>query len=255
MDRHEQNWLELETPRGRTIKVLAQEHPRARRMSLSVGVAGPRVSTPRGTHPAAVKAFLRENADWLEVKLREMDRLGLRLTPPVPGVADTLKWRGEPLPVRWEHSVFPRVRFEAGSATIALDLDHADAPAIARRAVRSFVVAQMKREVSRLTSLLDPVVGRNVVGTRLLPMKTLWGSLSVQGRMALDLSLMLAPPRALEYVVAHEMCHLWIRNHGRRFWERVEAVFPDYHEQRGWLSRHGHAVKAELARWIGSELP
>ena len=41
----------------------------------------------------------------------------------------------------------------------------------------------------------------------------------------------------------------------RRFWERVEAVFPDYHDQRGWLSRHGHAVKAELARWIGSELP
>ena len=101
MDRHERNWLELETPRGRTIKVLAQEHPRAHRMSLSVGVAGPRVSTPRGTHPSAVKAFLRENADWLEVKLREMDRLGLRLTPPVPGVADTLKWRGEPLPVRW----------------------------------------------------------------------------------------------------------------------------------------------------------
>jgi hypothetical protein len=56
-------------------------------------------------------------------------------------------------------------------------------------------------------------------------------------------------------VVVHEMSHLWIRNHGRRFWERVEAVFPQYQEMRVWLSRNGHAVKAELARWIGNELP
>jgi predicted metal-dependent hydrolase len=86
-------------------------------------------------------------------------------------------------------------------------------------------------------------------------MKTLWGSLSAQGRMTLDLSLMLAPVEALEYVVVHEMCHLWIRNHGRRFWERVEAAYPQYHDTRVWLSRHGHAVKAELSRWIGTDLP
>jgi hypothetical protein len=86
-------------------------------------------------------------------------------------------------------------------------------------------------------------------------MNSLWGSLSIQGRMTLDLSLMLAPPAALEYVVVHEMSHLWIRNHGRRFWERVGAVFPEYDDMRVWLSRNGHAVKAELARWIGNELP
>ena len=255
MDRHDHNWVQLETSRGRTIKVLTQVHPRARRISLSMGVGGPRVSAPRGTHPAEVKAFLRENADWLETKLREMERQGLRLTPPIPGIRDTLKWRGEPLSVRWEHGVFPRVRIDESGVAIALDQDHPETGAISRRVVRGFVVAQMKREVARLTALYAPLVGKDIVATRLLPMKTLWGSLSVQGRMTVDLSLMLAPPTALEYVVAHEMCHLWIRNHGRRFWERVEAVYPEYRETRAWLSRHGHAVKAELARWIGTDLP
>lgn len=253
--RDDEQFLELETPRGRRIKVLATVHPRARRMSLTMGVRGPRVSTPRGTHPSEVKAFLRENADWLELKLREMERQGVRLAPPVPGVPDTFTWRGDLVLVRWDHGVFPRVRIEDGQATIALDLDHAEADLIARRAMRGFIVAQMKREVARLTRLYEPLVGRDIVSTRLLPMHSLWGSLSVQGRMTLDLSLMLAPPAALEYVVVHEMSHLWIRNHGRRFWERVEAVFPDYDAQRVWLSRNGHAVKAELARWIGNELP
>lgn len=253
--REPKNFLDLETSRGRHIKVLATVHPRARRMSLTLGVHGPRLSTPRGTHPSDVRAFLRENADWLELKLREMERQGVRLAPPVPGVPDTFNWRGELVLVRWEPGVFPRVRIEDNQATIALDLDHAEADAIARRAMRGFIVAQMKREVARLTRLYEPLVGRNVLSTRLLPMNSLWGSLSIQGRMTLDLSLMLAPPQALEYVVVHEMSHLWIRNHGRRFWERVEAVFPQYQEMRVWLSRNGHAVKAELARWIGNELP
>ena len=253
--RENDNFLELETPRGRRIKVLSRVHPLARRMSLTMSVRGPRLSTPRGTPQSEARAFLRENADWLELKLREMERQGVRLAPPVPGVPDTFNWRGELVLVRWEHGVFPRVRIEDNQATIALDLDHADVDAISRRAMRGFIVAQMKREVARMTRLYEPLVGREVLSTRLLPMNSLWGSLSVQGRMTLDLSLMLAPSYVLEYVIAHEMSHLWIRNHGRRFWERVGAVFPQYDEMRVWLSRNGHAVKAELARWIGNELP
>lgn len=247
-------FVDLDTPRGRRVRVLATEHPRARRLSLSVGVEGPRVSAPRGTHPAHIRAFLREHVHWLEQKLREMERQGVRLAPPLPGVPDTFTWRGELTLVRWEAARFPRVRIEAGRTTIGLDLEHADADLIARRVMQAHVAAQMKREVTRLTRLYEPIVGRQVVATRLTPMRSLWGSLSVGGRMALDLSLMLAPPAALEYVVVHEMCHLWVRNHGRRFWERVEAAFPDYAAQRLWLSRHGHAVKAELARWIGGRL-
>lgn len=259
MDRQDNNWLELETAGGKRIKVLSRTHPRARRLSLTVGIAGPRISAPRGTHPAEVKAFLRENVTWLERKLRELQRQGLRLSPPEVGTPDTLIWRGSSIPVRWEHSIYPRVRIDDDMVsmrlTIGLDLDHPESKVIAQRAMRGFVVAQMKREVARLVRLYEPMVGKTVIATRLLPLKTLWGSLSINGRMTLDLSLMLAPPASLEYVVAHEMSHLWIRNHGRRFWQRVEAIFPEYLQQRVWLSKHGHAVKAELARWIGSELP
>lgn len=253
MEASVRNFLELKTTRGRHIKVLSTVHPRARRMSLSVDALGPRVSAPRGTPPSAVKTFLRENADWLEVKLREMERQGVRLALPVPGVPDTFTWRGRLLLVRWEQGVFPRVRTEEGQLHIAMDLEHPEAEAIARRAMRAFIGTQMKKEVAGLVRAFGPRVGKPIRATRLLPMKTLWGSLSFEGRMALDLSLMLAPPEVLAYVVAHEMSHLWVRNHGRRFWERVAQVFPGHEPHRDWLTRHGHVVKAELARWIGSD--
>jgi predicted metal-dependent hydrolase len=108
--------------------------------------------------------------------------------------------------------------------------------------------------VTRLSAYFALKVGRQPSALRFQSMRTLWGSLAADGRMNLDLSLMLAPPEALEYVVVHEMSHLWIRNHGPRFWARVAAVDPDFEQQRDWLNRHGHAVKHELSRWIGEEI-
>src|SRR4029078_10868332 len=66
------NYLELETETGDTIKVWRRAHPRARRLRLTVASGGARVSYPEGTHPAQVFAFLRKHANWLERKLDEL---------------------------------------------------------------------------------------------------------------------------------------------------------------------------------------
>lgn len=249
MDAADTRIVELVTPRGRAVRVLARTHPRARHMRLTFDVDGPRVSAPRGTPSTAIHGFLRRNADWLDERLRERERQGVRTVPPVPGVPDTLAWRGDWHLVRWEQQVFPRIRIEPGVVTIGMDLEHADADRIALRAMHHFIAAQMKREVQRIVRDFEPALGRSVTGVRLMPLRTMWGSLSVEGRMTLDLALMLAPPFALEYVVAHEMCHLCVRNHGPRFWQRVEALYPRTDEARDWLARSGHAIKAELVRW------
>jgi predicted metal-dependent hydrolase len=81
-------------------------------------------------------------------------------------------------------------------------------------------------------------------------MKSLWGSLDTRDRINLDLALALAPPAALRYVLAHELCHLKVRNHSPRFWAHVESIFPDWREQRDWLRQNGATLKAELDRLI-----
>ena len=46
-------------------------------------------------------------------------------------------------------------------------------------------------------------------------------------------------PELLDYVVAHELCHLLEPNHSPAFWARVEQVMPDYKQRRRRLSKHG----------------
>lgn len=72
--------------------------------------------------------------------------------------------------------------------------------------------------------------------------KTRWGSCSGKGTLSFNYRLMLAPPRVLDYVVVHELCHLTHMNHSKAFWNMVESILPDYKEHRKWLKENGHTL-------------
>jgi predicted metal-dependent hydrolase len=74
--------------------------------------------------------------------------------------------------------------------------------------------------------------------------RTLWGSCSTRGVLAFNWRLVLAPYEVLDYVVVHELCHLRVLNHSRRFWSLVERHRPEWRRQRDWLRAHGPELLA-----------
>ncbi len=75
--------------------------------------------------------------------------------------------------------------------------------------------------------------------------KTRWGSCSSTGTLSFNYRLMFAPPRVLDYVVIHELCHLTHMNHSREFWNLVASVMPEYKIHRNWLKEHGRELHFE----------
>ena len=74
--------------------------------------------------------------------------------------------------------------------------------------------------------------------------RTLWGSCSPRGTLSFNWRLVLAPVEVLDYVVVHELCHLRVPNHSRRFWALVAARRPHWREQRLWLREYGAELLA-----------
>lgn len=53
---------------------------------------------------------------------------------------------------------------------------------------------------------------------------------------------MMAPPKIIDYIVVHELCHLRQANHTDAFWNEVDKVMPDYRERKEWLRIHGASL-------------
>jgi predicted metal-dependent hydrolase len=59
-----------------------------------------------------------------------------------------------------------------------------------------------------------------------------WGSCSVDNIIRLNWRLMMTPLPILDYVVAHELCHVRHKNHSPRFWGLLGEKMTDYRARR-----------------------
>ncbi len=68
-------------------------------------------------------------------------------------------------------------------------------------------------------------------------MKSRWGSCSKQGEICLNSLLIRSPLQAIEFVIAHELCHLQHFSHNVAFYRLLTAIMPDWREREGLLMR------------------
>jgi predicted metal-dependent hydrolase len=67
--------------------------------------------------------------------------------------------------------------------------------------------------------------------------KSRWGSCSRRGTISINVCAGLLPPKLLEYIVVHELCHLSQFNHSARFYQLVCQKLPDARERQRQLKQ------------------
>lgn len=66
--------------------------------------------------------------------------------------------------------------------------------------------------------------------------KRIWGCCNYKKQtISLNWQIILSPLPVVDYVVVHELCHLSIPSHSKRFWKKVEKVLPDFRQRQQWL--------------------
>jgi predicted metal-dependent hydrolase len=85
-----------------------------------------------------------------------------------------------------------------------------------------------------------PWARRSLPPMRLRRMKASWGTCSAAGVITLNPLLLRAPPQCIDYVIAHEVCHLRQLNHGPRFYAVQDQLFPAWREAKQRLHDNGH---------------
>lgn len=233
---------------GQSVEVLRVRDPRARRIKLSVDERGPRLTLPLRASEIAGQRFVIEHGDWL---LAQIARAGTDAPGLQPHVTDTLPLRGAEVPLRWQPARYLRIQ----SGDEAIDIAAPDTVGLKplQRALRDFYEGQARADVGRWLPRYLPGLPRAPARLRYRVMSSQWGSLAPDGALSLDLSLVLAPPAAFEYVLVHELCHLIHADHSRAFWREVEQRCPDWRGQREYFRASGRALKARLRKLIAAD--
>jgi len=69
-----------------------------------------------------------------------------------------------------------------------------------------------------------------------------WGSCSAKNILSFNAVLAMAPIEVIEYVVIHELVHIKIKNHSKKFWSEVEKYDFKYKINRKWLVDNKHIL-------------
>lgn len=80
-------------------------------------------------------------------------------------------------------------------------------------------------------------------GIRITSAKTRWGSCSAQFHLNFSYRLLMCPEEVIRYVVVHELCHIWHRDHSARFWQSVATYDPEYKVHEKWLKEHSRLME------------
>jgi predicted metal-dependent hydrolase len=120
-------------------------------------------------------------------------------------------------------------------------VDQGEVPA-AKAAFRDYFIMRGMERISQRVAYFAPKVGIEAgkVGVRELGSR--WASCSPNGNLAFHWKCMMAPPRIIDYIVVHELCHRHHLDHSDAFWNEVDKVMPDFYERKEWLRKNGAAM-------------
>jgi predicted metal-dependent hydrolase len=113
----------------------------------------------------------------------------------------------------------------------------------ARDAFEQFYTARGLHRFAERVAHFAPKVGVNPGGVIVKEMGYRWASCGRSGVLNFHWKCMMAPPKIVDYVAVHELCHVHYRNHNDAFWNEVDKILPDWRERKAWLRNHGASLE------------
>jgi predicted metal-dependent hydrolase len=219
---------------------------RARRLRIVVAPKGVEVVLPRRMALREAEKFVEEKRPWIERTLRAYRAAEAEFPPArlvdggeVPYLGFHLSLRVNVEPWRTRAGVSRR------GGTLHVGLREAGEDHV-REALVRWYRRQARTEIAERLDWATLRTGAGYTKLQIRDPSSRWASCSSTGAMSFSWRLLLAPEQVLAYVVEHEVAHLDVMDHSRRFWKLLERRCPDFEEQERWLRRFGPALRTLL---------
>lgn len=218
----------------RTLCYTVQRSPRRRSVSIAVNAQGVSVKAPETLSAEQLASIVQGRGAWVvskQLRFRTLQETAPRARSMKDGSAllylgrQCRLWRVEDLQStrrRGRRIEVPSLCEEALNAEL-----------------RRWYREQAARVIRQRVRLYARRLGVTPAAELIRDQRTRWGSCNARGELRFNWRIVLAPMALIDYVVAHELCHLEHLHHGPQFWQRLRDVLPDYEQRRERLALEG----------------
>ena len=192
------------------------------------------VRAPAGCDFETIQARVRKRASWISKQLTHFQRYSPR-TPARQYVSgETHLYLGRQYRLKLVAGEPASVKMNHGHLVLTLP-DKADTDRVKALLHRWYLDHARQVFIAVLDEFLPRFKGSQRPRLTVRAMQSRWGSLSQAGTMTLNANLVRAPRACIEYVVAHELCHLKHRDHDARFFRLLGQVMPNWEKRKQLL--------------------
>lgn len=221
------------TVRGEERPLRVRVHANAKRMILRFDprTGEGKMTVPRGTPASAALTFLSQSARWIDGHAPDY------AAPGAVHIPQTLMLGGIP------HRIVPTGRTrgtviqDAGQEAAEHVLRVPGAPHRIMPRLAAFLKTRAENQLTPLAMDLASHIGKKPSAVRLRDPRSQWGSCSSSRVITLSWRVVMAPPEAQTYLVAHEVAHLAHMNHAPAFWQTVGQLDSNWKAGQRALKR------------------
>ena len=193
------------------------------------------ISAPRGWPEDDIVAIVESRSAWIT---EQQQKFAQR-----PELAQQPLQNGALVPFRGRDY---RLVLKAGRRDVSVHdndvvvcLAKPDDEASVARLLDDWYRRQLRCDIGTLLNHWQPIMAVQASGFGVRKMKTRWGSCNIRSKKIwLNFDLIKKSPHSLEYVVVHELTHLYERYHNARFYALMDKFLPDWSERRHRLNHN-----------------
>ncbi len=196
-----------------------------------------RLSAPRRLGSDAIRAFAQSRMAWMEEKLQK----AAPACAPQYQSGDKLYLWGEPYALTvLSQSGKPSVRCDFASRSIVIAVPPDSDMQQRMRLWEGYLRMQLAEKIPEALARCEVVTGAHAEEWHIKKMKTRWGSCNVlKKRIWINEALAAKAPICLDYILTHELTHLYERKHNAAFKAHMDRFFPAWREVRRLLNEGG----------------
>jgi len=112
-----------------------------------------------------------------------------------------------------------------------------------KKVLVDWYVEHAKETIAEGVERFAQQLGRWPRSIKIKNQKKQWGSCSGNGIVRFNWKVIMTPISVLDYVLVHELCHLFYHHHSAQFWQKVQSIIPDYKKKRDLLKECSYQME------------